>query len=112
MGAPAILKYGNVEFYFDGDDTLTCLRADNFDVLSGGDALRLDSWIPRRGMPLQEVEEQLVLQGIGYHRTPQPRDPPDMVIIRVASGVELGFQSHDNGVFALESISRSSRREK
>jgi len=111
-GQPAIFMYGDVEFYFDGSDTLTCLRADNFDVLSGGDGLRLDSWLPRRGMALHQVEEQLTLQGIGYQRTRRPSDPPDMMIIQLTSGVELGFQSPDEAVFVLESISRRGGREK
>lgn len=72
----------------------------------------LDSWLPRRDMPLHEVEEQLTLQGIGYQRTLRPSDPPDMMIIQLTSGVELGFQSPDEAVFGLESITWRRRRER
>jgi hypothetical protein len=48
-GLPDIFKYGDSEFYFGDEDVLTCLHADTFDALSGGDALRFEpcwTWAP------------------------------------------------------------------
>jgi hypothetical protein len=44
VGLPEIFKYGDIEFYFDEADTLSAVHADSFDILSGGEALALDSW--------------------------------------------------------------------
>ena len=69
---PAILAYGNIEFYFGYEhDDLTCIRSDNFDVFDGGAALRFDPWILRKGTPLHEVEEQLTVHDIGMQRVKQ-----------------------------------------
>jgi len=111
-GLPAIFKYGDIEFYFDyDDDRLTSVRADTFDLLTGGSALRLDPWFLRRGTAPREVEEQLTAHDIGYLRIAPPGTPTDTMTIRTTSGVELGFEplQDDQATLGLDSISWSGR---
>jgi hypothetical protein len=112
-GQPAILIYGNIEFYFGYQhDDLTCLRSDNFDVFDGGDALRFDPWILRKGTPLHEVEEQLTAHDIGRQRVSRAHDP-DTFYLTTMSGVDLGFepQSEEGEDFGLAIVSLDIRQE-
>ncbi|MCB2410173.1 hypothetical protein [Hymenobacter lucidus] len=40
-----IWRYGNIEFHFHEDETLSSIYSDYIDTLSGGDSLRLEKWI-------------------------------------------------------------------
>ena len=111
-GLPAIFKYGDIEFYFDyDDDHLTLVRADTFNLLTGGSALRFDPWFMRQGTPQREVEEQLTVCGIEYQRVALPGTPPDTMTIKTISGVELGFEPlrDDQATLGLNSISWNGR---
>lgn len=113
-GLPAIFKYGDIECYFDSDDdTLVCLRADNFEVLSGGAAVHLDAWTLQYGTAQHEVEAQLTAQGIDY-RPAHPRNhPPEVTFLKTGGGVVLGFdlRSDDDTTYRLESISWNGGRD-
>jgi hypothetical protein len=113
-GQPAILVYGNIEFYFGYQhDDLTCILSDNFDVLAGGEALRFDPWILRKGTPLHEVEEQLTAHEIGLQQVSRAHFPTETLNLTTVSGVELGFelQSDMGEDFGLAVVSLSAQRE-
>ncbi len=94
-GLPAIWKYGDIEMHFEPNDNLSSIYTDEFDVPSGGQAIDLDPWILRRGIPWSEVEPQLAARHISYSERGKTT-PYDNATTRIVmdSGVELIFENH------------------
>jgi len=92
---PAIWKYGDIEMHFEPSDNLSSIYTDEFDVPSGGQAIDLDPWILRRGIPWSEVGPQLVARHLSYSERGKTT-PYDKATTRIVmdSGVELIFEDH------------------
>lgn len=93
-----IWLYGSFEFWFqwhDGVEVLVAGMVDNPDssdhwgVPSGGGTMRLDPWVIREGLPLDECVQQLNTAGIAYND--EGVTILDRPTLRTAGGVRLAF---------------------
>ena len=105
---PKLLKYGAIEFCFvlDEDFSLAYILADHFDVLDGGAAIKLDPWVLRGHVTIEEVEHALRSAHIAFE--PDPNPGPDTTGLITQAGVRLlfGLQTpEDPGWSGLLSIS-------
>jgi hypothetical protein len=72
-GQPAIYKYGEIELFFNDEQILWLIHADDLGwrpdgLLGGGPAIDLDPWVLRGGMTWEDVEPHLVAAGIAFTR--------------------------------------------
>ena len=85
-----IWKYGDVEGYF-ADDVVWLLHFDWFDVPNGGPTLRIEPWVVRRGLPLNELEDALRRSSIAFSAARDPANP-DCVKVVTSAGVAFVVQ--------------------
>jgi hypothetical protein len=87
---PAIIKYGDVEFYFtDETDQLHMIYADHVSEFRGGSRISLDAWAIKGGAPRKEIEKALSSVGINFVEV-KPFDPT-CSRIKTDSGVYFVF---------------------
>ena len=89
-----MLEYGNIEFYFHGeDDSLSSIYADHFIVLDGGNAIAVDSWKISGESSLSEVKDFFNTENISFRE--HPSKFTEAVILITQSAVQLGFYQND-----------------
>lgn len=88
-----IWKYGDVEFYFNGD-ILWMIFADDFDIPTGDQTLDLDPWIISGKLTCSEAEKSLNEAGISYRKEPFPYAENGVHLI-ANSGTTLAFCGED-----------------
>ncbi len=100
---PAIIKYGDIEFYFtDETDQLKMIYSDHVSEFRGGSRISLDSWIIRGSAPRKEIEKTLGEIGVNFVDV-KPWDPTTSQI-RLDSGVELVFNEEEYNPLGLYSF--------
>lgn len=84
-----IWKYGDVEFYFNGN-ILSLIFADDIDTLDGGKAINLDPWVFNGKATVRQVLRELEAAHISCQRIDWKFDDTTERF-RVGVGVELTF---------------------
>ena len=85
----SIWRYGNVEFYFD-EDRVWMIFSDHEDLSDGGETLRVNRWIVRRGLPRLDFETQLTKEAIEFNVVAPSYDPHQR-LVRTSVGAVFGF---------------------
>ena len=105
---PAIMKYGDVEFYFRPDTGLMWLiHIDRFSgpgrepVGYGG--CQIDAWVIKEGMPRASLEAELERAALPYVLEPQRELHQERLVL--PSGVEVGFTIDEGEPHGLAFIS-------
>jgi hypothetical protein len=113
--APSIWLYDPFELYFDSEtgSRLEAIFTDHIEEIAECTRLRVDVWILRRGLALEQAEFRLEQEGIDFATSPCPWNKGNAVDLTVASGVKLSFQvrrEYDEDHLGLYSISLRSDR--
>jgi hypothetical protein len=91
--APAIMKYGDVEFHFR-PDTLWLIHIDRFSgpggVPVGWGGCQIDPWVIKEGMPRAGLERELERAALPYVLELRPEFDQERLVL--PSGVKLGFE--------------------
>jgi hypothetical protein len=104
---PAIMKYGDVEFYFERDTGLMWLiHIDCFSgparVPVGWGGCQIDPWVIKEGMPRAEFEQELERAALPYVLELKPKLDQERLVLR--SGVEVGFTTDEDEPYGLEFV--------
>jgi len=106
--APAIMKYGDVEFHVEPDTGLTWLiHIDRFSgpgrVPVGWGGCQIDPWVIKEGMPRAEFEQELERAALPYVLELKPKIDQERLVL--PSGVEVGFTIDKDEPHGLEFVS-------
>lgn len=85
-----IWNYGDIEFHFDKANSLFLIYSDYLEELDAGEYLQVNKWILNdySKLCLKNVLTELNKEGIDYCKSTQNLS----VILKLKSGVELGFK--------------------
>jgi hypothetical protein len=104
---PRIWRYGDLEFHFGGD-RLALIHLERFSgpdaVPTGGDCVDLDAWVIVRDAPFNTILAALQAASLPYSVLSQP--DLDRTLIRLPSGVDLGFSGTIASDARLSFVSR------
>jgi hypothetical protein len=91
--APAIMKYGDVEFHFQPDTGLWLIQIDRFSgpggVPVGWGGCQIDPWVIKEGMPRAGLERELERAALRYVLELRPEFGQERLVL--PSGVKVGF---------------------
>jgi hypothetical protein len=112
-----IWKYGDMEFHFDSekDDARLflvfsdALEREGVDVLHGGKRIDLDTWIIRRDLKQEELEQALFTSGLPF-RCHVPSYDERQTLVETEAGVTVGFYHERDGSKYCFVISRELRQ--
>ncbi len=94
--APAIMKYGDVEFHFQPDTGLWLIHIDRFSgpggVPVGWGGCQIDPWVIKEGMPRAGLERALERAALRYVLELRPEF--DQERLGLPSGVKVGFTTN------------------
>lgn len=99
-----IWKYGNIEFYFNGD-TLWMIFMDDFTTPDGTPTIQLAPWIINSQLTLYEAEQKLALEEIDYRKEPFPYAENGIRLI-TTPGTIMTFSSEDTANPTLRALHR------
>ena len=92
--APAIMKYGDVEFHFQPDTGLWLIHIDRFSgpggVPIGWGGCQIDPWVIKEGVPRAGLERELERAALPYVLELRPKLDQERLVL--PSGVKLGFE--------------------
>ena len=86
--------YGDIEFHFGGW-RVYMIFSDHGDMTDGGGSLHIDPWIIRRGLPRQEFQNALMLEGIEF-KAAIPDHDSGQCIVTTQSGAKFTFVEHSD----------------
>jgi hypothetical protein len=91
--APAIMKYGDVEFHFQPGTGLWSIHIDRFSgpggVPVGWGNCQIDPWVIKEGVPRVGLERELERAALPYVLELRPEFDQERLVL--PSGVKLGF---------------------
>jgi len=106
--APAIMKYGDVEFHFQPDDNgLWLIHIDRFSgpggVPVGWGGCQIDPWVIKEGVLRAELERELERAALPYVLELRPEIYQERLVL--TSGVKLGFEIDQDEPQGIEFVS-------
>jgi hypothetical protein len=105
--APAIMKYGDVEFHLRPDTGLWVIHIDRFSgpgrVPVGWGGCQIDPWVIKEGMPRAGLERELKRAALPYVLKPRPEFHQERLVL--SSGVQVGFTIDEDEPHGLEFVS-------
>jgi hypothetical protein len=105
--APAIMKYGDVEFHLLPDKGLWLVHIDRFSgpgrIPIGWEGCQIDPWVIKEGMSRGELEQELERAALAYVLKPRPELHQERLVL--SSGVQIGFALNEDEPHGLEFVS-------
>jgi hypothetical protein len=104
-----VWRYGDLEIHFT-DELVSLLYSDGFDIPEGGPTLKIDPWIIRRRLPLNDWERAAPSAGLEFDSA-EDQINPRCIIVTTTAGVffHFGIEEDPEGlyVFGISGKSRS-----